>query len=140
MSLQATRGAHGGRGPGAAVRGPQLALPSGHFSHVEAVSGKAEPGFGAGECSLPGPGSRGSRGAPEGPRGSLGPGVHCVRGGQVPQLCRLQELQVTCWDSHFSHQSDTTAPRRCHQMPGTLAIRALSAVLESGGNPDGLQG
>ena len=46
---------------------------------------------------------------------------------------------MTCWDNHFSHQSDTMAPRQCRHMPGTLATRAQSAVLESGGNPDGLQ-
>lgn len=40
---------------------------------------------------------------------------------------------MTCWDSHFSHPSDTMAPWQCRQGPGTLPARALSAVLESRG-------
>lgn len=41
---------------------------SGHFSHVETEAQVgAEPGVRARECALPGPGSWGSGGAPEGP-------------------------------------------------------------------------
>ena len=121
---------------GAALRDPQLVVLSGHFPHVETEAQVgAEPGVQARECALPGPGSWGS-GAPR--WGTLRePGSRCALrswGGRAPRLWRrLQELPVTCWDSHFSHPSDTMAPWQYRQGPGTLPARALSAVLESSG-------
>ena len=63
--------------PGAALRGPQRVLLSGHFLHVETEAQVgAEPGVQARECVLPGPGSW-EAGAPQ--RGNLRePGLRCA--------------------------------------------------------------